>query len=268
VLSSRTLVIGGGCPPTQSRAGSDTMRRMLLQAALNGGLTKADHAAVPITLEDVVIDASQCVTAGARAFHIHPRDESGAESLDARIVDRVVSAVRARHKLPVGVTTGEWIAPDLEHRLRLISKWTQPDYTSVNLLELGAVDVMRTLLAAGVGIEAGIANVEDAERLVNCGLAESMTRLMIEPIEVSKADALPLVDAIHDILDRADARAPRLQHGDGEAAWILIEDAIRREIDTRVGLEDTFALPDGRPASSNAELVRAAFELGAGRTQS
>jgi uncharacterized protein (DUF849 family) len=93
-----------------------------------------------------------------------------------------------------------------------------------------------------------------------------MTRVMIEPVEVSRDDAVPLVSAIHDVLNAADIRVPRLQHGDGEATWILIEDAIARGIDTRVGFEDTFLLPDGRPAASNAELVGAARDLGAGQS--
>ena len=239
---------------------------MLLQAALNGPLAKADHGAVPVTLPELAADASQCVSAGARAFHVHPRDESGAESLHARVVDEVVLAVREPHRRPVGVTTGEWIEPGLEQRLRLIREWTQPDYASVNLSELGAVEVMQTLLATGVGIEAGVWTVEDAELLVGCGLAGRVTRVLIEPTEVSRLDAVPLVSAIHDVLDRADVRAPRLQHGDGEATWILIEDAVRRGIDTRVGFEDTLLLPDGQLAASNADLVRAAYELGAGRT--
>jgi uncharacterized protein (DUF849 family) len=239
---------------------------MLLQATLNGPLTKADHGAVPVTLEELATDASGCMAAGARAFHVHPRDGSGAETLEARVVDRVVSAVRATHGMPVGVTTGEWIEPNLEKRLQLIREWKQPDYTSVNLSEAGAVEVMQVLLATGVGIEAGVWTVEDAELLVSCGLAGRVTRVMIEPVEVSTIDALPLVAAIHDVLDRAAVTAPRLQHGDGEATWILIEDAIRRGIDTRVGFEDTLRLPDGKLASSNADLVRAAYELGAGRT--
>jgi uncharacterized protein (DUF849 family) len=53
---------------------------MLLQATLNGPLTKADHEAVPVTLEELASDAAACVAAGARAFHVHPRDASGAES--------------------------------------------------------------------------------------------------------------------------------------------------------------------------------------------
>lgn len=89
---------------------------------------------------------------------------------------------------------------------------------------------------------------------------------MVEPVEVSEDDAVPLVAAIHDVLDRADVMAPRLQHGDGAATWIPIEDAIRRGVDTRVGFEDAFLLPDGQPAASNADLVRTAYELRAGRT--
>jgi uncharacterized protein (DUF849 family) len=166
--------------------------------------------------------------------------------------------------VPVGVTTGAWIEPDLPRRLRLIREWTRPDYTSVNLSEPGAVEVMRALLETRVGIEAGVWTVEDAELLVSSGLAGRVTRVMIEPVEVSRADAVALVGAIHGVLDRAGARAPRLQHGDGEAAWILIEDAVRRGIDTRVGFEDTVLLPDGQRAASNAELVQAARALGAG----
>jgi uncharacterized protein (DUF849 family) len=241
-------------------------RLVLLQATLNGPLAKADHSAVPVTWPELAADAAQCVSAGARAFHVHPRDESGAESLHARVVDQVVQAVREPHGLPVGVTTGEWIEPGLPQRLRLIREWTQPDYASVNLSEPGAVEVMQALLATRVGIEAGVATVADAELLVGCGLAGRVTRVLIEPVEVSKLDAVPLVSAIHDVLDRAEVRAPRLQHGDGEATWILIEDAVRRGIDTRVGFEDTLLLPGGQLAASNADLVRAAYELGAGRT--
>jgi uncharacterized protein (DUF849 family) len=241
------------------------MNAMLLQATLNGALTKADHPAVPVSLAELAADAAECVQAGARAFHVHPRDRDGREQLDAAVVDAVVTAVRSRHGYPVGVTTGAWIEPDLDRRVQLVSQWTQPDYTSVNLSEDGALEVMRALLAAGIGIEAGVWTVADAELLVRSGLADQMTRVMIEPVEVSGDDAVPLVGAIHDVLDAADVRVPRLQHGDGEATWVLIEDAIARGIDTRVGFEDTFSLPDGRPAASNAELVAAARDLCAGK---
>jgi uncharacterized protein (DUF849 family) len=237
---------------------------MLLQATLNGGLSKTDHPAVPISIEELMVDALACVSAGARAFHLHPRDEAGEERLDPATVDAVVAAVRGPHGYPVGVTTGEWIEPDITRRVKLISQWRQADYATVNIVEEGSFEVVRAMLGAGVGVEAGLQTVADTETLVDSGLADRMLRICIEPVEVSRGDALALVEAMHQVLDKADVRVPRLQHGDGEATWILIEDAIARGIATRVGLEDTFLLPDKTTASSNAELVRAAHALGAG----
>lgn len=132
--------------------------------------------------------------------------------------------------------------------------------------EDGALEVMQALLGAGVGIEAGVWTVADAELLIRSGLAGRITRVMIEPVDVGPDDAVALVSAIHDVLDRNDASVPRLQHGDGDATWSLIKDAVARGIDTRVGFEDTFLLANGRRAASNAELVRAARELGAGHS--
>ena len=56
----------------------------------------------------------------------------------------------------------------------------------------------------------------------------------------------------------------RLQHGDGEVAWVLLKDAVRRGLDTRIGLEDTLSGPNGERTTGNEALVRAARELGAG----
>jgi uncharacterized protein (DUF849 family) len=123
---------------------------------------------------------------------------------------------------------------------------------------------MRGLLAAGVGIEAGVWTVEDVARLEATGLAHRVMRVMIEPVDVSADDAVPLVSAIHQELDRYGIAAPRLQHGDGESTWVLPTDAIARGIDTRIGLEDTFYVPDGALTAGNAALVSAAPALGAG----
>ena len=64
-------------------------------------------------------------------------------------------------------------------------------------------------------------------------------------MEVGAARALGLVEEIHGALDSLDLTSPRLQHGDGEAKWVLLDDEIRRGFDTRIGLEDTLYEPDG-----------------------
>jgi uncharacterized protein (DUF849 family) len=231
---------------------------VLLQAALNGDRTKADHPAVPLSADELARDAAACVAAGAGAMHLHPRDAEGRETLDRAVVDPVVRAVREACGVPVGVSTGAWIEPDLERRLALIRAWTAPDYASVNVSEAGAPAVMEALRAAGVGIEAGVWSVEDAGRLAATGHAGDVTRILVEPVDPPPDDAVAIVAAIHTELDRLGITAPRLQHGDGEATWALIGDAVGRGLDTRVGLEDTL---DGE---DNPALVRAARRLGAG----
>ena len=152
---------------------------------------------------------------GAKSFHLHPRDEAGKERLDAATVDRVVAAVRGRHGQPAGVSTGAWIEPDVDRQVALVSRWTQPDFATANLSEAGSLEVMWALLQAGIGVEAGVWTVADADLLAGCGLAGRMLRVCIEPVEVSRANAIDLVSAIHAALDRGKVCAPRLQHGDG-----------------------------------------------------
>ena len=55
--------------------------------------------------EDLAIDASECVAAGADAIHLHPRGPDGHETLDAAVIDAVVVQVATACGVPVGVST-------------------------------------------------------------------------------------------------------------------------------------------------------------------
>jgi uncharacterized protein (DUF849 family) len=222
---------------------------MLLQAALNGPFTKDDHPAMPITAAELAADARACVEAGAGAIHMHPRNHWGEETLDPEAIDAAVREVRAACGVPVGVSTGAWIEPDHELKLRYIRAWTEPDYASVNVSEDGWQEVVRALRERGIGVEAGVWSVEDAEALKESGLANDLVRVLIEPVDVGASEAVALVAAI-----RKEVGVPMLQHGDGAATWVLIEDAIHHGLDTRVGLEDT-------QEATNPELVARAMSL-------
>lgn len=241
---------------------------MLLQACLNGALTKAEHPGIPVLVDELARAASECVVEGAGSIHLHPRDHDGQERLDADVVGRVVHRVRAACGVPICVSTGAWIEPDLSRRVEQIRMWREPDLATLNLSEEGSDSVIGALLEAGIGIEAGLWSVGDVERLVASGFSEQVTRVLVEPVEVPASEAEQVVREIHAALDAHGVAAPRLQHGDGEATWVLVADAIRRGIGTRIGFEDTFYLPDGTLAASNAELVRAAREMGAGGDRS
>jgi uncharacterized protein (DUF849 family) len=213
---------------------------------------------VPVSAAELARDAADCVGAGAGALHLHPRDGEGRESLSVSVVDAVVAAVRSAAGVPVGVSTGAWIEPDIDRRIALVARWREPDYASVNVSEAGAAGVMRALRSAGIGIEAGVWSVDDAERLAGLGIG--VLRVLVEPVDAGDG-ALAVVAGIHAALDRGGVTAPRLQHGDGDATWPLLRDAIARGHDTRIGLEDTVHDPDGSVTSGNAALVRAARAL-------
>jgi uncharacterized protein (DUF849 family) len=63
------------------------------------------------------------------------------------------------------------------------------------------------------------------------------------------------------VLDRAGLRLPCMLHGFEATTWPLYREALRRGLDTRIGLEDGKHLPSGAVAESNAALIRAAREM-------
>jgi uncharacterized protein (DUF849 family) len=240
---------------------------MLIKACLNGGTTRAQHHAVPLTPAELAADAAAAVRAGAHALHLHPRDAVGAETLDPSAVLSAVDAVRAVvPRTPIGVTTGLWAAGgDPARRTALVSQWAgtvQPDFASVNWSEPGADELAELLGKFGIAVEAGIWSVADAARLAGGAIGDHVLRILIEPAEATPGEAVATATAIEAALDsHGMTDAPRLHHGEGPATWAVLRVAITLGRDIRIGLEDTTVLPDGRLASGNAELVEAAVSL-------
>lgn len=235
-----------------------------LQVCLNGARPPGAHPALPLDVAALSHDARSAAAAGATSVHLHPRDATGAETLDTATVDGTATAVRDASGLPVGVSTGEWIVPDVTSRVLAIEGWSAADFASVNLSEDGAGAVMAVLLDRGIGVEAGLATVEDVDRLVATGLADRVLRVLVEVEDVDPAAAVARAAAIDDVLDRAAVTAPRLHHGLEAATWSVLERAVAAGRDIRVGLEDTLVLPGGQVAQDNAALVSAALGLARG----
>lgn len=239
---------------------------MIVQACLNGARPATYHLALPLTAEAMAMDAAACVAAGAAELHLHPRGPDGRESLAPAVVDATVLAVRrACPGTLVGVSTGAWIEGDADRALACIEGWRElPDHASVNLSEPGAPAVMERLWRRGVGVEAGLASVADAERLVALGLGARALRILVEVEEQDEAKALAVADGIEAVLARAGLRRPLLLHGLDATVWRLVARAAERRLSTRVGLEDGRSLRDGSAAPGNAALVAAAAALFAG----
>jgi uncharacterized protein (DUF849 family) len=225
-----------------------------VQAAINGGRP----APAPATPTAIAAEVRAAVAAGAFCVHIHPRDANGRESLAPADVGAIVDLVP-----DAGVTTAAWIEPVAAKRISLIKRWARlPQFASVNMDEDGAVAVAELLASRGVGIELGLPTVESCELMMSSGIWKSALRVLLEAQEQTFEAALANIDAMERVI--ASCPLPRLLHGFDAMTWPLIIEAGRRGWDTRVGLEDTFVLPDGSPARANAELVKAARDLVSG----
>jgi uncharacterized protein (DUF849 family) len=236
------------------------MRGAFLQAALNGA---REHPAAPRNPEALAREAAAAVEAGAVSLHLHPYDARGRETLAAEPCAAALRAVRrACPGIPISLSTSAAIEPDPWRRRRLIEAWTDlPDLVSANQGEEGIHQLCELLEERGVGIEAGLLSVEDAEIFVRSGWASKCRRVLVEPLEAEAVRALATAEEIEGILAEHNVPLPQVHHGDGIASWAVNRRALARGHGIRTGLEDTPVLPDGTPAAGNAELVAAAVEL-------
>jgi uncharacterized protein (DUF849 family) len=258
---------------------------MLIKAALNGGRTRAEHPAIPLSPQEIAASAKESVAAGAGAIHFHVRGADGRESLRPDDVAKALSAVRsAVPETPVGVSTGAWILGDTRLRHELVSRWkVLPDFASVNFKEEGALPLAELLLSRGVGVEVGLSDVVGTQVFIESGVALSKPRaiaelmltrcevfalkgfgsrclrILLEPFEPTLDAALTTLTEIEKQLDAMNVMLPRVLHGLNDTAWHVIDVAASRGYGTRVGFEDILTLPDGTRASSNAALVSEAI---------
>jgi uncharacterized protein (DUF849 family) len=232
-----------------------TIEAMAVKACLNGGRTRDEHPAVPLTADELAADAREVRAAGAFAVHVHPRDSAGVQTLSARACDAAVAAIRAAVPgVPVGLSTAEQIDPDPFARAAAIRTWRQrPDFVSVNFSELGWAGIVRAALHSGIGVEAGLSTPADAEQLARSPFAHQLIRALVE-VDDGAEEALAVSRLIP-------AGIPQLWHGFGPRTWEVIAAGAAAGVDVRIGLEDVLVLPDGRVAAGNAELVAAALEL-------
>ena len=234
----------------------------LLEVALNGSRSAAEHPAIPRTPEELARESRAAVAAGAEVLHLHAFDEDK-ESLAAAPCAAALRAVQAACPgVPVSLTTSGAIEPDPDRRIELIAGWTElPELVTANQGEEGILALCEHLVGRGVGIEAGLLAVSDAEAFVRAGLANRCARILVEPLDAAPETATAHAAAMEDVLLNAGISLEQVHHGDGIASWAVSARALARGHGMRTGLEDTTVLPDGVPAADNAALVRAAAAM-------
>ncbi len=231
-----------------------------LQAALNGDRI---HPAAPRTPAGIAEAARAAVNAGAQSVHVHAFDDAGRETLDGDACAKVLRAIRILcPETPISLTTSATIVADKGERLSMVEAWEEmPDLVTANQGEPGILELCEVLLSRGVGIEAGLLSIDDAQAFVLSGLARRCRRVLIEPLDADPDAAILHAATMEEIVVSAGITLDQVHHGYDLACWAVNRRALDRGHGIRTGLEDITLLPDGHEARDNADLVAAAARL-------
>jgi 3-keto-5-aminohexanoate cleavage enzyme len=87
--------------------------KVAISATINGAFfSKRANPAIPVSPEEIVASAEECIEAGAKIIHLHVRDENGYNVLDVDRFRRVIEPLRERH--PDVAIDGCLVAVDAE----------------------------------------------------------------------------------------------------------------------------------------------------------
>ncbi|MFT4082928.1 MAG: 3-keto-5-aminohexanoate cleavage protein [Nocardioides sp.] len=237
----------------------------LIKAAVNGGRSYAENAAVPITPAEIAAAGREAVAAGADVVHAHARRADGGQTIHPDDIRAMVEAVRADAPgVVLGTTTGLWTCSGHAERMRLVEAWPDDvplDFASVAFCEEGAAEAADLVLAKGLVLESAVWALADVPALLAAPSLERNVRILIEPEDADPTVAVAHARAMAERIRAAGVTAPLLYHGYDATAWPLVRAAFEDGVETRVGFEDTLVLDDGAVAADNAAMVRLAREI-------
>ena len=133
-------------------------------------------------------------------------------------------------RVELSLSTGLWItAGDVDARLRAIAGWTErPDILSLNMSEEGWPELAALIAERGMGIEAGVWTVAEAQALAESGLVATwgrrgsspfrhppVRRVLVAPRSENADEAIQIASEIDAALDAASVPTNRLHHGVG-----------------------------------------------------
>jgi 3-keto-5-aminohexanoate cleavage enzyme len=254
---------------------------LLILAALNGTRQRDACPKVPLSPEELAAEAKRAVDAGASMVHVHARKSDGSSTFDF-VIDDIVAAIRGSVDVPISISTQRARQTSLGTVTALFSVLRDlPDLASVHVrppeAELPAHreearQIIEALDAANVRpapVAGSLDALGDLEVLYNDSLLGRAPFVMLtlgaavsESSDLAAGtpqNVLRLIDAVRSVL----AQPPIVASGRDAASPIVQAVAAAAGEHIRVGFEDAVTLPDGSPATSNAQLVEHAVRLGA-----
>jgi uncharacterized protein (DUF849 family) len=113
---------------------SQRSKKLIISAALTGSATLPSQTPyLPITPDEIANAAYEAWQAGAAMVHVHARDPSnGKPSADPELYRKIVTKIKQKCDVVVGITTGGALGLNTEERIRVVPLF-EPEVSSFNL---------------------------------------------------------------------------------------------------------------------------------------
>ena len=110
------------------------MRKVIITAAITGAATVPSQSPyIPITPQEIADEAVHAWETGAAIVHLHARDpKDGRPSADVKLFKEIVTKIKERCDVVIGITTGAGIGMSFEERTATISTF-KPELASLNM---------------------------------------------------------------------------------------------------------------------------------------
>ncbi|WP_424933482.1 3-keto-5-aminohexanoate cleavage protein [Amaricoccus macauensis] len=242
------------------------MQRPFIMVAPNGARRgKAEHPALPISIDEIVDCAADCAAAGADALHLHVRDADGVHSLDAGRYREALGELAL--KVPgmrVQITTEAAGLFDVGAQLDCLTG-VAPGWASISIREIARdMDLAPRIYAAcaeqGTEVQHILYDTGDVALLRNWrgrGVVRPGQDGVIFVLgryaagQVSTPDDLrPFREAMPDATDW-------MVCAFGPAEHDCLVSATLEGGKLRAGFENSLVGPDGRPHTNNAASIAA-----------
>jgi 3-keto-5-aminohexanoate cleavage enzyme len=246
---------------------------MLIAVAPNGARkSKFDHPELPLTPDELIKTATDCLEAGAGMMHFHVRDSDGRHTLDSAIYAPVLRQLEA----VVGEEMLLQVSSEAAGRYQREEQLEQMRRLAPHCLSCGLREFIEDqadcdtghaffleLHRAGVLVQYILyspADVEWYELLCGEGVLPGKNHLLLfvlgrygDTIQ-NNYDLPPYISALKQ-------KSPWMACGFGPSEYTVMAQAAKLGGHGRVGFENNQLLPDGSLAPDNAALVRLTADL-------
>jgi 3-keto-5-aminohexanoate cleavage enzyme len=90
------------------------MRKVWIEAALNGAWSRALQPGIPDTVEAIISEGVACAKAGAAIVHAHAYDGGGRQTFDWQVYARIIEGIRKQADVLVYPSYPAMVAPDAD----------------------------------------------------------------------------------------------------------------------------------------------------------